>query len=227
MAVDIISAIFLLLTGVVALLMGIYLIQAYNIDKKLYHLWWAVALFVLFVSGVLIIILDFDVLDEKLIPVVAALIPVGIAIGLYFAVWEDKPYGWYFTLYAAIGIVLLTISRLDIAFEGASSGLIMAVHIPSGLSIVLLPYYSARSGITEKTSIFYSIGGVLISFGGSLLAFLQIDDEGFLGVFDKDTIYSVLPPLLLITGAFFVLGIILPSKWRINVPVLSNMLIKA
>ncbi|MHA2031448.1 MAG: hypothetical protein ACW99Q_18890, partial [Candidatus Kariarchaeaceae archaeon] len=135
MAVDIISAIFLLLTGVVALLMGIYLIQAYNIDKKLYHLWWAVALFVLFVSGVLIIILDFDVLDEKLIPVVAALIPVGIAIGLYFAVWEDKPYGWYFTLYAAIGIVLLTMSRLVIAFEVAISGLIMGVHIPCGLFI--------------------------------------------------------------------------------------------
>lgn len=220
MAISPVNIALLLLTGVVALVMAIYLFRAYVADKKTAHLFWMISLLVLFVSGVLIILLGFEVLEEPLIPVIAALIPVGIATGLYYALWEDKNYGLIFFIYSLVVLVFVTLARLDIFLSDYGTILIMAIHVPSGGSIMLLPVYSAITNMTESASIYFSIGGLLISIGGMLLAFLRLS-EPFLGIFDADTIFLVLPGLLLIVGAFFVLGMTRPTKWQVPVPLLN------
>ncbi len=216
--IDIISAIFLLLTGIVALYVGIYLLKAYGSGKSLAHLFWAIGFLVLFVSGVLIIIFGFNVLGLSFIPPVAALIPVGIAAGLLFAIYDEKPmYGWIFLAYELIMIIYTTIVRLG--GNTNTPGLIMAIHIPGGLIIVIIPFLSGQ----DKAWMF-SIGGALISFGGMLLAFLKLSTP-FMGIFTANVIFAVLPPLLLIVGAFFTLGLVYPEKWRVDIPMVTEKLV--
>lgn len=213
---NILSVIFLLLTGIVAIYVGFYMLKEYASTKKLYHLFWGISFVVLFVSGVLIIFLGFEVLAEPLIPVIAALIPISIAVGLLFAVYDDKPiYGWGFLIAEAILIVITSITRLGGNLD--SAGLIMGMHIPAGGLIMILPLLSK-----EKYAYLYTVGGAVISLGGSLLAFVAIGSP----ILEADTIYLLLPPILLITGAFFTLGIILPEKWKLEVPIITPMFVK-
>jgi hypothetical protein len=162
---DILGLVLLLTTGVVALLMCIWLIIDYAKNRKPYHILWAISMAVLFVSGVLIILFDWGVLENALVPAVAALIPTAF---------------------------------------------IMIIHIPAGLAIVILPIYTAIIKDTEMTSIMFSIGGLLISIGGALLAFLKLGSA----ILSAETIFLILPGLLLIVGALISLGIIFPTKWR-------------
>lgn len=216
--IDIVSAIFLLLTGLVALIVGIILLKEYLAKKTIYHLMWAIAFLVLFVSGVLILLLGFDVLGNPLVPPVVALIPVGLAAGLLFVMYDNQKIGWGFLGYEMVVIVITLI--MGIIDGSTNSLLIMASHIPAGLAIFILPFISG-----ENKAYMFSIGGALISTGGMLLAMMKLTESDFF-LFQADFIFAVLPPLLLIVGAFFTLALIYPEKWRVNVPVLSGMLLK-
>ena len=220
---DILSALILLIVGVVAIVLALLLLKEYLSSKKPYHLSWAISFLVLFISGVLIILLGWsDTLGNELVPSVAALIPVGLAVGLIFAVWPDKKYGVYYSIYAIIVILLIAVVRVtggDLA--RFSSLLIMASHIPSGIIVSFVPFYTAFVvKDIEATSAFFGIGGLLISFGGVLLAFATV--ENIDPIIPLNDIFGILPILLLIVGVFFLLGIGLPKKWNIPIPILNS-----
>lgn len=216
MMTDPLAIILLLITGVVALVMAILLARDYMMNKKIYHAAWAVSFLVLFISGVLIILFDYDILAEPLVPVVAAFIPACLAIGLFYAVWDDKPYGLYYAIFTIIMVGILAVVRLLPDLADFSTPVLMALHIPSGLSIVGIPLYTALMKETEITSIFYSIGGFLISTGGVLLAISKTNADV------EELTFAVLPLLLVIVGVFFVLGMVLPAKWKVEVPFLPK-----
>ncbi|MFX0051618.1 MAG: hypothetical protein ACFFAJ_08785 [Candidatus Hodarchaeota archaeon] len=221
---DILGAILLLIVGVVAIVLVLLLLKEYMATKKLYHLAWAVSFLVLFISGVIIIFLGWeDTLAIELVPPVAALIPACLAIGLILAVWPDKMYGLLYTLYCVVLIAFLTLIQLNILeMAEMKSIVLMGSHVPSGLIITFLPLYTAFvSKETERTAAFFGIGGLLISFGGVLLAFATV--EGLDAVIPLTDIFAILPILLLIVGVFFVLGIGLPSKWKIEIPIISGL----
>ena len=215
---DYVGMIFLLLTGLVAIYVGILLLKEYFDQKHIYHLYWGIAYLVLFVAGVLIILFDWQILDAPLVPFASTLIPLGLAVGLLYAVYEDKPYGLWFLIYGLIGLVLILLGGYNVGGMGKINFIfIMFVHIPAGLIIVLLPAYTAIKGITENTAWYFSIGGLLISIGGMLLAFLKAGSP----ILTANQIFAILGPLLLLVGAFFTLGIALVSKWKVSVPPLS------
>ena len=220
---DLIGALVLLVVGVVAIVLAILLFKEYMATKKPFHLAWTVSFLILFISGVLIILLGWtDALGNPLVPPVAALIPAGLAIGLVFAIWPDKPYGLIYTLYCVVLIAVLALMKLDIFLPEMSSMALMGSHIPSGLIITFLPLYTAFvSKDTEWTSAFFGIGGFLISFGGVLLAFATV--EGMTAILPFADILTILPFLLLIVGVLFVLGIGLPTKWKVEIPVISGL----
>ncbi|MFW9905545.1 MAG: hypothetical protein ACFFFH_14480 [Candidatus Thorarchaeota archaeon] len=219
---DMIGALVLLVVGVVAIILALLLFKEYLATKKPYHLAWGVSFLVLFISGVLIILLGWeDTLGAALVPPVAAFIPACLAIGLVFAVWPETKYGLIYTIYCFVVIGILTLMKLNF-LPNISSMAVMASHIPSGLIISFLPLYTAFiSKDTEWTSTFFGIGGLLISFGGVLLAFATV--EGMNVILPLADIFSVLPFLLLIVGVLFVLGIGLPSKWKVEIPVISRL----
>ncbi len=221
---DLVGALVLLVVGVVAIVLALLLLKEYMATKKTYHLAWAVSFLVLFVSGVLIILLGWeDALAFELVPPVAALIPAGLAIGLVFAVWPDKQYGLIYTLYCVVLIAALALMKLEIILPlDMASMALMGSHIPSGLIITLLPLYTAFvSKDTEWTSLFFGIGGLFISIGGVLLAFATV--EGMTAILPLADIFAILPFLLLVVGVLFVLGIGLPSKWKVEIPVISGL----
>jgi len=216
MMTDPLAIILLLITGVVALVMAILLARDYMMNKKIFHTAWAVSFLVLFISGVLIILFDYDILAEPLVNVVVAFIPACLAIGLFYAVWDDKPYGLYYAIFTIIMVGILAVVKLLSDFADFSTPVLMALHIPSGLSIVGISPYTALMKETEMTSIFYSIGGFLISTGGVLLAISKTNVEV------EELTFAVLPLLLVIVGVFFVLGMVLPTKWKVEVPFLPK-----
>ncbi len=227
---DMIGALVLLVVGIVAVVLALLLFKEYLATKKPYHLTWGVSFLVLFISGVLIILLGWDVTilnvnDEllfKLVSPIAAFIPACLAIGLVFAVWPDKKYGLIYTVYCLVLIGVLTLMKLEIILPEMASMAVMGSHIPSGLIISFLPLYTAFvSKETEWTSAFFGIGGLLISFGGVLLAFATV--EGMSAILPLADIFAVLPFLLLIVGVLFVLGIGLPTKWKVEIPVVSAL----
>jgi hypothetical protein len=217
------SAIILLIVGVVAIILALFLLKEYMASRKPYHLAWAISFLVLFVSGVLIILLGWtDTLENPFVPPVAALIPAGLAIGLIYAVWPDTKYGLFYAIYAIVVIALLAVVRVvGEDLSGLSSPLIMGIHIPSGLIISFLPLYTSFiSKYTEWTGAFFGIGGLLISFGGVLLAFATV--PGMSAILPFDDILAILPILLLVVGVLFLLGIGLPKKWNIPIPFLNS-----
>jgi hypothetical protein len=227
---DMIGALVLLVVGVVAIVLALLLFKEYMATKKPYHLAWGVSFLVLFISGVLIILLGWDVtilnvneeLVFQLVSPIAAFIPACLAIGLVFAVWPEKKYGLFYTIYCLVVIAVLTLMKLDVFLPDMASMAVMASHIPSGLIISFLPLYTGFvSKETEWTSAFFGIGGLLISFGGVLLAFATV--EGMSAILPLADIFAVLPFLLLIVGVLFVLGIGLPKKWKVEIPVISGL----
>ena len=222
MITDIFPLSLLLLVGVVSLVLAIFLALAYLKEKGIHHLFWAISFLVLFVSGILIILNGFIILKEPLIPVVAALIPACLAIGLLYALYDDKPWGMYYAIFALVMIVLLAVVRLDLidGLSEMSSIVLMGLHIPSGLIISLLPLYAAFISKDISTSgALFGIGGLLMSVGGVLLAFVAIGNE----ILSEAQIFEILPILLVIVGLFLFFGIILPEKWKIEIPFISGI----
>ncbi len=216
MLTDITAVVLLLLTGIVALLGAIFLLLDYLKNKKIYHLLWAISFIVLFLAGLLIVLVDWTILFEPIIPVITTLIPAFLAVGLLYALYAEKPFGLYFLLYSVILIAIQFLARYGIAgLSGYASITLMAVHIPSGLIIVLIPLLAAAKKETEMASIFFSLGGISISMGGVLLAFAATSSP----IMTLDQIVAVLPILLLIVGLFFFLGVFMPTRWRANNPV--------
>jgi hypothetical protein len=213
---DTLGLVLLLLTGIVALIMGIFLLKEHLNSRKPEHALWGMAMIVLFVSGVLIILYDWAILDERLVPVVAALIPIGFAAGLLYAAYEEVKWARYFLMYQAVLLVIFLI--FAIVGDDPPTAFVLLTHIPSGMLIVYVPFVTGLNGVTEKSSWLFSLGGALISVGGMLMGMLETDDPPL----NADEIHDILPGLLLIVGALITFGIILPSKWKVDVPFLSK-----
>ncbi len=220
---DPVAIVLLLITGVVALVMGLVLIKSYIDEKKIHHLFWGISFLVLFVSGVLIILLEFTVLSEPLVPVVAALIPIGLAVGAYAGAWPEKKYWQTYGLYSLIMLLGLLVVQLLSTLSTFKPMVIMLIHVPAGLSIVLVPIIAIYKNDLETPTILFSVGGLLISFGGMLLALVGASETGeIMGFIDLNFIYSVLPLLLLVMSIFYALGIVLSEKWGVKIPVIME-----
>jgi len=108
---DIFGLVLLLITGVVALLMCLWLFIDYAKNRKTYHVLWIISMLVLFVSGVLIVLFDWTFLEHQLVPTVAVLIPVGFATGLLYVTFENRWYARIFGFLEALLIIALAILR--------------------------------------------------------------------------------------------------------------------
>ncbi|MHA1990364.1 MAG: hypothetical protein ACW981_06085 [Candidatus Hodarchaeales archaeon] len=215
---DMVQVVILLVVGIVALIVALMLIQNYLVNKNLAHLLWAISFLVLFVAGLLIILEGFTILNEPLIQIVAVLIPACLAIGLLHVIWSEQKYWLYYSAYIIIFLVVLIIVEYDIIPDLSQyrSIAIMGLHVPSGLIITFLPVYTTYAKTTDITGLFFAAGGLAISIGGVLLAFLKI--ESLTPILTDTEIFAVLPTLLLIVGVLFVISLALTEKWKIQIP---------
>jgi len=148
---------------------------------------------VLFVSGVLLILAGYGLLASPLVVIVAALIPLALAVGLWFQVYPK--YGKVFVAFAVIGFLALALTRFTGPVALATIMLII-IHSIAGLSIVFLPISGVNRKLAVPAFLWVSVGGVLIGLGGIALAFLKTGSQ-FL-FFSTEVVFAVLAPLLLL-----------------------------
>jgi len=161
---------------------------------------YTVAFGVLLVAGLLIIIMGFDILDSPLVVIVSTIIPLSLSLGLvsqYLKNWESA-----YIIFVIVGFLLVIYSRYKM--EGAMAVIPLAiVHGIAGMIIFLLPIILSISNPQISSGFAWvGIGGALIGVGGLLLAFLKSGKA----ILSKETILTVLPTLLLLMAAAFVVG---------------------
>ena len=160
---------------------------------------YTVAFGVLLVAGLLLIILGFDVLDSPLVVIVSTIIPLSLSLGLvtqHLPSWQTA-----YIIFVVLGFLLVIYSRFKM--EGAMAVIPLAtVHGIAGMIIFLLPIIFSLQGKASPGFAWVGVGGALIGVGGLLLAFLKSGKP----ILSKDIILTVLPGLLLLMTAAFVLG---------------------
>ena len=212
------AVILLLITGIAAILFAVFMVLDFIKNKKIYHLLWALAFIILFVAGVWLVVADdYTLLLEPLVSALAVLLPGGIAAGLYFAVFEEKTklYGCIYTIFVIVMVVLVFIAK-DAGSEGASAT-VMVAHIPSSLSIILLPIYTTfKTKDTDWKALLMTIGGLVVSLAGVLLAILASTEFTDLALLEL--IFTLLPWVLLLTAVLFAFGMLLTEKWSFAIP---------
>jgi hypothetical protein len=194
--ISILDRILLLITGLLA---AYQIVKGVGNAEPLAIAAYTVAFGVLLVAGLLIIILGFSILDSPLVVIVSTIIPLSLSLGLvtqYLPAWKTL-----YIIFVIVGFLLVVYSRYKM--EGAMAVIPLAtVHGIAGMTIFLLPIVLSVQGKAPSGFFWVGIGGALIGIGGLLLAFLKSGKP----ILSKDTILTVLPGLLLLMTAAFVVG---------------------
>ncbi len=199
----VLDIIFLLATGVTAVYMIWRFWKRYGWEKKVYALYYMMGFAVLFVSGVLLIFLGYEILATPFVLTVASLIPFGISVGIVRQYYEkySRPYVWF----ATIGLVAIAYA----AFTGSpiKKFAVPIFHSVAGLIIFLGPFLVKKYGAGNPAKGFFwvGIGGLLIGIGGLALASLSFG-AALLGIFTAELVFNILSALLLLMSLAFAWG---------------------
>jgi hypothetical protein len=155
---------------------------------------------VLLVSGLLLIILGYDILESPYVLTVATLIPLGLSMGLMnqFYPGIKKFFSWF----ALVGLVAT--AATSITGSSLRQIAVPLFHGVAGLIIFLVPIKANIEGKGAKGFWWVGVGGVLIGLGGIALAFLKADSQ--LLFFSADFVFTILAPLLMLMTLAFTWG---------------------
>ncbi len=208
---NILDIILLLVTGLTA----VYLIwrfwQRWNWEKAIYVWYYIMGFAVLFVSGVLLIFLGYDILGTPFVLTVASLIPLGISMGLaeqYYPLWK-KPFKWF----ATIGFLAIAVSSFA-GWELVRKISVPLFHGVAGLVIFLGPFFVNKykqAKTAAKGFEWVGVGGLLIGIGGIALAFLTVG-KPLLGIFTADLVFNILSTILFLMTMAFAWGFVKDIK---------------
>ena len=199
----------LLITGLTAVYLIWRFYVRYSQKKTLFDLYYIPGFAVLFISGVLLIFVGYEILGlggSALSPYIlriASLIPLCISIGIveqYYTKYK-RPYKWI----ALIGFLAIAISSIA-GLETIKKLAVPLFHGVAGLIIFLGPIFAARNGKAPKGFIWVGIGGMLIGIGGIALAFLTSGSQ--LLFFSTEVVLMILAPLLLLMTLAFTWGFV-------------------
>jgi len=194
----------LLLTGLTAIYLIWRFYSRYSKEKARHDIYYLMGFVVLLVSGLLLIFFGWDILEHPFVLTVATLIPLGISMGLMHQFVPDykKAYSWF----ALVGLLAIAVTSIgDMSLKSIA---VPVFHGVAGLIIFGLPLY--KCFVTKdapKGFGLVGIGGLLIGIGGIALAFFKAG-KPLLGIFDKDFIFAILAPLLLLMTLAFTWGFV-------------------
>ncbi len=197
MAISVFDRILLLATGLLAAWQVVVGINGADTFPMIAY---TVGFGALLVAGLLIIILGFDVLESPAVVIVSTVIPLSLAVGL---AWEHLPaYRTGYVLFGGIGFLAVVLTRALPAKDRGPVFVLALVHGAAGLTIFLLPLALACAGRAAPGFALVGAGGAFIGMGGLLLSFLKAGRP----LLPRRTVLRVLPGLLLLTTAAFVVG---------------------
>jgi len=155
---------------------------------------------VLLIAALLMIINGFDVLDNSIVVILAAVIPLGLSLGM---VIENLP-DWHlvYLVFGMVSFLAILLTRFLVP-ERTATIVLAVVHGVAGLLIFGLPIALVLQGAKPMLYLFVSAGGALIGIGGVLFAFLKAGRP----IISAEKIFVFLPWILLLMSAAFVLGL--------------------
>ena len=178
---------------------------------NVYHI---VALSVLLVSGVLLLVFGWGILglmgsgiSNRLVAIVASLIPFAWATGVVTRAFPKAERGYLALL--SVGLTLIVISRF-IDNPQMARVVYPLFHGTAGLTIVLLPVLTMKRSSTNPAYLLVSLGGLLISVGGLALSFLLAGRQ--LLFFSSDLVLAILAPLLLLMTLAYGIGLLVGTR---------------
>ncbi len=146
------------------------------------------------------IILGFDALDSPIVVILSTVIPLSLSVGLiweYLPLWRDPYLG-----FAVLGFLSIIITRSILIKNQLPVIVLSIVHGVAGMIIFLLPLFLVFSSRVAPGFILVGLGGGLIGIGGVLFFFQRAGHP----LLSRHSIVRLLPGLLLLTTAAFVLG---------------------
>jgi len=197
MKISILDRILLFVTGVISAYQIAVGIDGFG---RLPIISYTIAFGVLLIAALLMLILGLEVLDSPIVVIVSTIIPLSLATGL---VWQHLPnFKLPYLIFAIVGLFAIIITRAILIKNRLPLFVLIIVHGVAGLTIFLLPLMLVLSGRLPPGFILISIGGALIGLGGMLLALLKVGKP----LLSRETIFRILPVLLLIMTSLFVTG---------------------
>jgi len=168
----------------------------YGWEKKVYAIYYILGFAVLFVSGVLLIFMGYEILATPFVLTVASLIPFGISVGIvrqYYGKYT-KAYIWF----ATIGLVAIALTSFG-QMAGLKKIAVPLFHAVAGFIIFLGPFLVKKYGEGNPAKGFewVGIGGMLIGIGGLALASLSFGAPLF-GIFTAELVFNILSSILLL-----------------------------
>lgn len=161
---------------------------------------YTIAFGVLLIAGLLLVILGFNALDSPAVIIASTIIPLALATGLVYQ--HLASFRTPYLLFAIIGFAAVVLTR-SIQMQNKLPVITIAiVHGIAGMTIFLLPIIASIQGVTNPLFSLVGVGGALIGIGGLLLSFLKTGRP----ILSRETIFRVLPGLLLLMTACFVAG---------------------
>ena len=195
--ISVFDRILLLLTGFLAA----YQI-AIGIDhfSKIPIIAYTIGFGILLLAGLLIIILGFEVLDSPIVVIISSAIPLSLSLGL---VWEYLfTFRVIYLVFIIFGYLAIMSTRI-LPMKNSLPLIVLALfHGVAGFIIFVLPEVLVFTGQTGPIFSLVGVGGALIGIGGLLLVLLRSGKS----LFSRQTIFRILPILLLLMTASFVLG---------------------
>lgn len=198
---NLLDIVLLLITGLTA----VYLVWRFWQRREIYDWYYIMGFAVLFVSGVLLILLGYDILGTPFVLTVASLIPLGISMGIaeqYFPAWKK-----YFKWFATIGFLAIAVTSFG-GMETLKKIVVPLFHSVAGLVIFLGPFFAPKAA---RGFSWVGIGGLLIGIGGIALAFLSMG-KPLLGIFTAGLVFNILAGLLLLMTLAFAWGFVKDMK---------------
>ena len=213
--ITILDQVILLLTGLTAVYLVYRFFEEFKSKevKPKQNIFYIISFIVLFVSGVLIIFLGFDILGDPenpivlfgielnpIISIVATLLPFGIAMGLVCEFYTK--YAKYYHLVMLVGLISIALQQYGVI----ESKLIYPIfHSLAGLTIFFIPIIAVKNKVANAGFIWVTVGGTIIGIGGIALAFLGAG-KPLLGIFTADVVFAILTPILLFMSLGFAYG---------------------
>jgi hypothetical protein len=198
---NLLDILFLLATGLAAA----YLVWRFWQRREVYDWYYIMGFAVLLVSGVLLILMGYDILGTPFVLTVASLIPLGISMGIaeqYFPAWKK-----YFKWFATLGFATIAIASFG-GIETLKKVAVPLFHSVAGLVIFLGPFFAPKAA---RGFFWVGIGGLLIGIGGIALAFLSVG-KPLLGIFTAGLVFNILAGLLLLMTLAFTRGFVMDIK---------------
>jgi len=158
-----------------------------------------IAMGVLVIAGLLLLLFGFEILENKAVVIVATITPLSLSLSLVLAYLPS--FSLIYTIFAILGFLAILVTRYFSSNKVAAM-VLAPVHGVAGLIIFLLPVAFSLNGQAPSRFALVGIGGALFGIGGLLLAFLKSGKP----LLSKETIFNILPALLTVTTACFVLG---------------------